>query len=76
MKVKILVEADYSDFETKRGFVIAQHLTPGAVVEFPDWYAQDIIKSKLAVDFNEAVIQQLIPEPVETEPAKKRGRNK
>jgi len=47
MNVEILVDGPYAKF-TPGAKQTAQQLKAGAVVEFPDEYAKDLIKSKLA----------------------------
>lgn len=47
MKVKILVDAAYSDFKPG-GKVGAKNLKSGDVVDFPQVYAESLVKSELA----------------------------
>jgi pyruvate/2-oxoglutarate dehydrogenase complex dihydrolipoamide acyltransferase (E2) component len=43
VKVEILEHLSYSDFSTER--ITAKALDVGTVVNFPDWYANSLIKS-------------------------------
>jgi len=48
MLVKILVDGPYADFKAKPGFQKAQTLSADDEVDYPDWYAQSLVDSKLA----------------------------
>jgi hypothetical protein len=64
MKVRILVEAPYADFEKKRGKVGAQKLEVGHEIDYPDKYAEFLIGQKLA----EAVKEKPGATPLEDQP--------
>lgn len=53
MKVQILQDGTYSKFNIPgyRHRVGKQQLTAGDVIDYPDWYAESIIESGLAVAY-------------------------
>lgn len=55
MKVQILQDGTYSRFNIPgyRHRVGRQELAAGAVMDFPDWYAEEIVASGLAVVYAE-----------------------
>lgn len=48
MRCKILVKAPYSDYQGSGGNRVARILSPGDIVDFPDFYAAALEKSGMA----------------------------
>ena len=74
MKVRILQTAAYSDFSTMPAKLGAKKLHEGDVVDFPDYYALDIVASGLA---EKVVLNAPLETPLEEPEVKKarRGRH-
>jgi len=51
VKVRILQDGEFSDFNIPglRHRIGKQQLTAGTEIDYPDWYAKDIIERELAV---------------------------
>lgn len=85
MRIEILTAGPYSKF--KPGKISAEMLKAGDVVDLPDWYALDLIKSELAKVVEGVVVGEVLfkedlsdkatlIEQIDRQLPKKRGRKR
>lgn len=75
MRIKILVNAPYSDFDSDPpGRAIIRQA--GDVVDYPDWYARGLVQAGLAEVVGDLPPELTQPAPVEIKVSEHKGRRK